>query len=141
MRKKEKITTNLAGLLKKYRKKANLKQQAAADILHMTRQTLSDYERGKAEVPVSSLMSLVSLYDIPLSELLFSLCENDKQTDYVNKNYPNSNDPILNTLIRYFGKIRISPEEADFLYENDNDGQTLKTALIIQKTYNKKNGK
>ncbi len=141
MRKKEKITTNLAGLLKKYRKKANLKQQAAADILHMTRQTLSDYERGKAEVPVSSLMSLVSLYDIPLSELLLSLCENDKQTDYVNKNYPNSNDPILNTLIRYFGKIRISHEEADFLYENDSDGQTLKTALIIQKTYNKKNGK
>jgi len=137
MRKKDKITTNIAGLLKKYRKRAKLKQQEVADKLHISRQTVSDYERQKVDVPIGTILSFASLYLIPLDELLHALCNNPSETKYVNDNFPNINDPVCNVLLKYFLGKNISYTDAEFLYEKDTDGMVIREAINIRKTVNK----
>lgn len=47
-----------------------LSQEALADRLHVSRQTISNWERGKTLVDVQSLAALAAELDMPLSELL-----------------------------------------------------------------------
>lgn len=47
-----------------------LSQEALADRLHVSRQTISNWERGKTLVDVQSLAALASELGMPLSELL-----------------------------------------------------------------------
>jgi len=138
MRKKDKITTNIAGLIKKYRKNAKLKQQTVANELHLTRQTISDYECEKVGVPASALLSFAALYKIPLEELLYALCNNQDEIDYVNDNFPNANDPVTNLLLKYLCDKKISYADAEFLYEHDDDGQAIREAISFQKAVQKK---
>ena len=52
------------------RKKAGLKQAEAADILGISRSTLSLYENDRERVPVSVFVKMADLYDFDVYEVL-----------------------------------------------------------------------
>ncbi len=141
MGKKEKISKNISTLIKKYRKKAKFNQNSAADALHVSRQTISAYECESVAVPMSSLISIAMLYEIPLNELLLALCNNEEEKKYVTDNFPNANDPIRNMLLKYFQNTKISYNDVVFLSENDDDGQALRIAVNFQRAVVKKANK
>jgi transcriptional regulator with XRE-family HTH domain len=60
----------LANNLKYLRKKRKLSQQELADTLIIPRTTLGDYERGKTEPNIETLVRFSSFYEINLDQLL-----------------------------------------------------------------------
>lgn len=56
--------------LKEKRLEANLTQQELADILHVSRQTISSWEVGRTYPDLDLLVALSELYDTPLDDLL-----------------------------------------------------------------------
>ena len=68
------LTVNNFGMLAKnikyLRKKNGISQQELADALDVPRTTLGDYERGKTEPNIATLISLAECFDITLDALL-----------------------------------------------------------------------
>ena len=58
--------------LKAARINAKLTQEDAADQLHITRSTLSNWEAGKTYPNARQIQELVSLYGVTYDELIFS---------------------------------------------------------------------
>lgn len=56
--------------LKEKRLEANLTQQELADILHVSRQTISSWEVGRTYPDLDVLVAISELYDTPLDDLL-----------------------------------------------------------------------
>jgi len=52
------------------RKRSNLSQEAVAEKLGVSRQTLSRWERGETEIPAQYLPKLAELYGVSINELL-----------------------------------------------------------------------
>ena len=141
MGKKEDIATNLAALVKKYRENTDLIQDNVAEKLNVSRQLISAYETEKVDVPAWCLINFAMLYNIPLEEILFALCNNEEEIKYVKDHFPKDDDPTRNLLIKYLQDKMISYEDAEFLYENDKDGQAIRIALNFQKAVHKEAGK
>ncbi|MBD5556428.1 MAG: helix-turn-helix transcriptional regulator [Roseburia sp.] len=56
--------------LKQARTKSNMTQKEVADILGMTYQAISNYERGKTKVESNILVKLCQIYNISVPEIL-----------------------------------------------------------------------
>ena len=141
MGKKEKITKNIATLVKKYRKIAKYSQTQAGKQFNVSRQTISAYECENTDVPMSSLISFAMQYKIPLDELLLALCNSEEEQKYVKDNYPNIDDPIRNLLLTYMKNVKIDYSDAEFLSKNDDDGQALRIGIEFTKAVVKRSDK
>ncbi|MCF6166336.1 Transcriptional regulator [Furfurilactobacillus rossiae] len=60
----------LATALKAARQRANLSQQAVADELHISRQSISKWETGKTLPDIENLIRLSTLFDLSLDDLI-----------------------------------------------------------------------
>lgn len=60
----------LATALKAARQQANLSQQAVADELHISRQSISKWETGKTLPDIENLIRLSTLFDLSLDDLI-----------------------------------------------------------------------
>lgn len=69
----------LATILKERRLALHLTQQAVANQLHTTRQTISNWENGKNYPDVPMLVAISNLYGLSLDDML------KKDTQYLNK--------------------------------------------------------
>jgi len=77
----------LHDLLKELREDKGLNQNDLADILNVTRQTISGYETGSIEPPFSTLIKLADIYNCSLDYLAgrtkerynYNLFEKDKR--------------------------------------------------------------
>lgn len=56
--------------IRKYRTQQSLTQQDAADYLHVTRQTISNWENGKIYPDLNMLLTISNLYHVSLDTLL-----------------------------------------------------------------------
>jgi transcriptional regulator with XRE-family HTH domain len=61
---------NIRKQLKSYRKKFNLSQEDLADIIHVSRPTISNWENGKSYPDLQSLLLLSDYFKISLDELV-----------------------------------------------------------------------
>ena len=61
---------NIAETIKIKRKKLDLTQDELADIIHVSRQTISSWENSKSLPDVTSLILLSDVYEISLDELI-----------------------------------------------------------------------
>ena len=61
---------NVATKLRKARLQANMTQKEVADLIGMTYQAISNYERGKTKVESDILVKLCEIYGISVSEIL-----------------------------------------------------------------------
>ena len=66
----------IASKLKQARIKANMTQREVADILGMTYQAISNYERGKTKVESDILIKLCKIYNVSVPEILSDTSEN-----------------------------------------------------------------
>lgn len=76
--------------LKSARLKAGLTQEAVADTIHVSRQTISNWENAKSYPDIVSVVDLSNLYGISLDELLKEdkslLAHLEESTDVVKSN-------------------------------------------------------
>ncbi|PGZ57898.1 transcriptional regulator [Bacillus cereus] len=56
--------------LKEMRKRANLTQDKLAEVIHVSRQTISNWENGKSYPDIQSLILLCEIYNISLNQLI-----------------------------------------------------------------------
>ena len=61
---------NIGKKLKEKRQEANLTQKELAEILHVSRQTISSWEVGRTYPDLDVLVAISELYDTPLDDLL-----------------------------------------------------------------------
>jgi len=61
---------NFSKQLKKYRELNNLSQEALAEKIYVTRQTISKWENDKTYPDIHNLIALSILFDISLDELV-----------------------------------------------------------------------
>lgn len=61
---------DIANKLKNKRKEHNLTQEQISQKLHVSRQTISNWETGKSVPDIYNLVELSNLYDISLDELI-----------------------------------------------------------------------
>ena len=61
---------NIGEKLKLRRKKAGFTQEQVAEKMHITRQTLSNWEVGKNYPDIDSIITLSQIYNLSLDELL-----------------------------------------------------------------------
>lgn len=81
---------NIFEKLKHARLQANLTQEVVADKIHVSRQTISNWENGKSYPDIINVIELSDLYNISLDELLKGDCNMiahlDKSTNIVKSN-------------------------------------------------------
>lgn len=68
-------------LFAKRRIEANLRQEQAAEALHVDRSTVAKWETGKAKPRADKLVAIASLYKCPVGALL----SDDEQGDTIEK--------------------------------------------------------
>lgn len=61
----------IAKNIKQYRKKSNLSQQDLADRLHVSRQTVSNWERGVSEPDLNAILSLANVFKIEVVDIIY----------------------------------------------------------------------
>src|SRR6218665_3765674 len=61
---------SFSDILYEMRRKNDLNQEDLADLLQVTRATISDYERGKSVPPLASLIKIADKFHILLDELV-----------------------------------------------------------------------
>lgn len=83
--------------LKKLRQEKKLSQNDVAEYLHISRQSVSQWETGKSYPDIDNLILLSKLYDVSLNEML-AICETSK-IDVQNNDglTEESNIPVGNT--------------------------------------------
>src|SRR6218665_3940886 len=78
---------SFSDILYEMRRKNDLNQEDLADLLQVTRATISDYERGKSVPPLASLIKIADKFHILLDELVgrnVNLIKNEKINRTVN---------------------------------------------------------
>ena len=68
--KNKEIDMNISEKLKNNRKQAGLTQEEIAQTLHVSRQTISNWETGRSIPDIYSLVELSNIYDISLDHLV-----------------------------------------------------------------------
>ncbi|RHH66704.1 XRE family transcriptional regulator [Vagococcus sp. AM17-17] len=68
--KTKEIDMNISDKLKNNRKQAGLTQEEIAQTLHVSRQTISNWETGRSIRDIYSLVELSNIYDISLDHLV-----------------------------------------------------------------------
>ena len=61
---------NVAGNIRKYRKRKNLTQAQLAEMFSVTSQNISKWEKGTSEPSTSNLMALCKLYEVSADDIL-----------------------------------------------------------------------
>lgn len=64
------ITTGFGEQLRKLRSKKGITQETLAKEIHVTRQTISGWERGRSEPDIATLKHLSDFFNITIDELL-----------------------------------------------------------------------
>lgn len=65
------MTIRLASQIRKHRKLSNLSQEDLAEILEVSRQTVSAWETGKKSPTLSKIVDMAELFGVTLDELVF----------------------------------------------------------------------
>ena len=65
------MTIRLASQIRKHRKLSNLSQEDLAEILEVSRQTVSAWETGKKSPTLSKIADMAELFAVTLDELVF----------------------------------------------------------------------
>lgn len=61
---------NIGASIRSLRTKHNMKQDELADLLHVTRQTVSNYENGKSEPDLDTLIRIAEIFETDVNTLL-----------------------------------------------------------------------
>ena len=61
---------NISNQLKNYRKEFNMSQEELAEIIHVSRQTISNWENNKSYPDLQSLMLISECFEVSLDELV-----------------------------------------------------------------------
>ena len=122
--------TEIARRIKKARLDAGLTQKAVADILGITYQAISNYERGTNRIDTDTLSKLCNIYGIKISDLLITPAwDDDMKKAYQNASSQNQKDMYLelwgtpSELIEESNNRRepetnlLSPEEEQILFK------------------------
>lgn len=64
------MTIRLASQIRKHRKLSNLSQENLAEILEVSRQTVSTWETGKKSPTLSKIVDMAELFGVTLDELI-----------------------------------------------------------------------
>lgn len=108
--------------LRRLRKRTGLSQDALAEKLSVTRQTVSSWERGKSYPDIHSLLLLSALFDVSLDQLIKGDLETMKQEVNAADVKAMNRDAIIYTvllaatiilpvpLIKWFGLYGLIPE-------------------------------
>ena len=100
------MNLEIANKLYKLRKKNGLSQEALAEKLGISRQSISKWERAESSPDTDNLISLVKLYNISLVQLLLNDAkeikdeqaqENSEDNDKSTKNDSSKSEPNQNT--------------------------------------------
>ena len=100
------MNLEIANKLYKLRKKNGLSQEALAEKLGISRQSISKWERAESSPDTDNLISLAKLYNISLDELLLNDAkeikdeqaqENSEDNDKSTKNDSSKSEPNQNT--------------------------------------------
>jgi transcriptional regulator with XRE-family HTH domain len=67
----QKMKTDIGSNIMKYRKLANMTQEELAEKLHMTRQAISNYERGKNQPDINVLTAMADIFNISIESLIY----------------------------------------------------------------------
>lgn len=73
---------NIPSKLKEYRKKNNLSQNYVAEQLNLSRQAISNWEKGKTTPSINDFISLSKLYNVSLDELVDARQPKDSQPSF-----------------------------------------------------------
>ena len=65
------MTIRLASQIRKHRKLSNLSQEDLAEILEVSRQTVSAWETGNKSPTLSKIVDMAELFAVTLDELVF----------------------------------------------------------------------
>ena len=145
----------LSEQIRKYRTELGLSQEQLADMIYVTRQTVSNWESGKSSPDIHSLLMMCVLFHVSLNQLLFDK-EIDDDVRYMmhiaarelsRVDADDHNVQVLVTLTeggetRYRGVLlsyRNSAYEADFdmervFIDGFADGEVLKKIVCVWKT-------
>lgn len=78
-----KIPTHITPTLKQAREIYGYTQAEAAKLLHISVDTLSNYERGKSYPDVPVIKRIEALYDIPYARIIFLPIDYDKTVNSI----------------------------------------------------------
>ena len=114
---------NFCENLKKYRDKANLSQQELSDKIHVTRQTVSAWEKGGGKPDIYSVDALCKALSISINLLLYGEEEILKKMDKILDDYYVESMGIIPRLKKGFYNIIDEDLEAysPFGFENNDD--------------------
>ena len=79
---------NISKQLKNYRKEFNISQETLAEVIHVSRQTISNWENDKSYPDIQSLIMLSEYFKVSLDELVKGdvvKMKNELKTDEMNK--------------------------------------------------------
>ena len=126
------MTIELANRLIEFRKKHNLSQEQLADKLHLSRQTISKWERSEASPDTDNLIELAKLYNIPIDDLLNCKKDVDKVVDDAKKTSPVSYTSDNETYV--------SKDEEDFLNSKNESNKTGEDSKTDESSKESKDG-
>lgn len=117
--KKQKTLIEVGDVIRRKRRKSGLTQEVLADALGVTKATISKYEHGKIDLPVSQLPAISDVCNFRLSDYISAEVKAKDAVEILNKFGASTNDlnksNILNKfstdILDYFTK---NEEKADF---------------------------
>lgn len=92
----------IASKLRQARIKSNMTQREVADILGMTYQAISNYERGKTKVESDILVKLCKIYNISVPDVLSDTSISQKIVTEIKKEEDSSKDLRLQEIINCY---------------------------------------
>ena len=92
----------IASKLRQARIKSNMTQREVADILGMTYQAISNYERGKTKVESDILVKLCKIYNISVPDVLSDTYISQKIVTEIKKEEDSSKDLRLQEIINCY---------------------------------------
>lgn len=128
----------IAENLKKLRKEKDFTQEEAAEILGVSAQSVSKWERGDTMPDISLLPALANLYEVSVDEIIGMKKINDKQTKNnlftTAHNYMKNGD--INAAVNvYYDSLKVFPNDKGIMSDLamalalDNDPEKLNQAV------------
>lgn len=124
----------IASKLRQARIKSNMTQREVADILGMTYQAISNYERGKTKVESDILVKLCKIYNISVPDVLSDTSISQKIVTEIKKEEDSSKDLRLQEIINcYVGMTEDGKNlllgQAQFYYQQFPESGTNARAM------------